>query len=79
MIDKTVEAVKQHYQPEEDGVYNISVIYDGSWQKRGHTSNLALGAIIEAETGCVIDYETLSKYCEMCTKKEHKLKMKKNQ
>ena len=37
VLEKTVEAVKRHYVPEEDGIYNVSVMYDGSWQKRGHT------------------------------------------
>lgn len=42
-----------------------------SWQKRGHTSLLATGAVCEAETCLVLDYETISKFCENCTKKEN--------
>lgn len=55
----------------------MRVSYDGSWQKRGHTSLIAVGAVVEAETGLVLDYETISKYCEKCTKKENAKKAKK--
>ncbi|KAG0727093.1 hypothetical protein GWK47_035360 [Chionoecetes opilio] len=71
VMEKTRDAVKRHYTPDQDGIYNIKVIYDGSWQKRGHTSKLAVGAVVEAHTGCVIDFETVSKFCEKCTKKEN--------
>lgn len=75
IMTSATPAIKQLYSA-TNGVYNIRVIYDGSWQKRGHTSNLAMGAVIEAETGLVIDYETMSKYCEKCTKKENAVKRK---
>ncbi|GFY53804.1 uncharacterized protein TNIN_118511 [Trichonephila inaurata madagascariensis] len=42
-------------------IIDVSVSYDGTWQKRGHTSNLGLGIIID-----VLDFETLSKYCQNC-------------
>ena len=70
IMHKSIEAAKIHYTPESDGIYNINVIYDGSWQKRGHTSKFAIGAVIEAETGCVNDYEVISKSCELFWKKE---------
>ena len=69
VLANSIEGVKRHYSPDNDGIYNVKVIFDGSWQKRGHTSTLAVGAIVEAETGCVIDYEVVSKYCELCVKK----------
>lgn len=82
-MNSSVEAVKRHYseklgiQPDENNIYDIRVTFDGTWQKRGHTSLLAAGAVIDAETGLVIDYESISKYCEQCTKKENALKRKK--
>nr|XP_042913580.1 uncharacterized protein LOC122273614 [Parasteatoda tepidariorum] len=48
-------------------ILDISVSYDGTWQKRGHTSNLGMGIIIDVLTGLVLDYEILSKYCQDCT------------
>ena len=68
VLNTSIEAAKSHYSANND-IYDMRVIFDGSWQKRGHTSNLAVGAVIEADTGLVLDYETMCKYCEVCTKK----------
>ncbi|GBN50321.1 hypothetical protein AVEN_71538-1 [Araneus ventricosus] len=46
---------------------NISVSYDGTWQKRGHTSLYGIGIVVDVLTGLVIDYEILSKYRPECT------------
>lgn len=54
MLNNSIEAAKQHYAPDRDGIYNVSVIFDGSLHKQGHTSKLAVGGVIEAETGCVV-------------------------
>ncbi|GFV32952.1 uncharacterized protein TNCV_1745941 [Trichonephila clavipes] len=45
-------------------IIDVSVSYDGIWQKRGHTSNLGLGIIIDVLSGLVLDFEVLSKYCK---------------
>lgn len=37
----------------------IDVSYNGSWMKRGHTSMIGMGAIIEVYTGFIVDYEVL--------------------
>lgn len=93
VLNNRAEAVKAHYPP-ENGLYecksksNVRVIHGGSQQKRDHASNLAVGVAIKDETGLVLDYETVSKYCEVSTKKnvneesqkwmtEHKDKCKK--
>ncbi|GFU73340.1 uncharacterized protein TNCV_4731571 [Trichonephila clavipes] len=47
-------------------IIDVSVSYDGTWQKRGHTSNLGLGIIIDILSGLVLDFEVLSKYCHNC-------------
>ncbi|GFV90534.1 uncharacterized protein TNCV_2222501 [Trichonephila clavipes] len=43
-------------------IIDVSVSYDGTWQKRGHISNLGLGIIIDILSGLVLDFEVLSKY-----------------
>lgn len=50
----------------DDSVIDLGVSYDGSWHKRGHTSNYGIGCVIELQTGLVIDYCVLSKYCQVC-------------
>ena len=54
----------------EDGILDIEVTYDGSWQKRGHNSNMFVGAVIDANIGYVIDYVTLCKVCVNCDAKK---------
>ena len=76
------ESVKNFYKentttvPDENGNLNIDISYDGTWQKRGHTSLIGMGFIIETNTCHVIDYEILSKYCKRCEIQEGKLKKK---
>ena len=49
---------------------DISVSFDGTWHKRGHTSLYGLGAVIDILTGLVLDYTVVSKYCHACSIKE---------
>ncbi|GFU51042.1 uncharacterized protein TNCV_2757151 [Trichonephila clavipes] len=63
---------KQHLdlndeEKKETGVLDITVSFDGSWQKRGYKSLYGIGVVIDLLTGLVIDYEILSKYCTECT------------
>lgn len=46
---------------------DISAAFDGTWQKRGHTSKNGVVAATSLETGKVMDVECLSKYCSVCT------------
>ena len=52
--------------PDQDGVLNIAVSYDGSWQKRGHSSHNEVGCVIDLLTGLPIDYVVLSNFCLKC-------------
>ena len=45
---------------------DITVSFDGTWQKRGFTSLYGVGVVIEVTTGLVVDFEVLSKYCHAC-------------
>ena len=63
-LKQTVERLKAAHvdlDPDFDGC--ITVSFDGSWHKRGHTSKYGLGVVIDALTGLVIAHEVLSKYC----------------
>ena len=41
--------------PDENGILNFAVSFDGSWQKRGFTSHNGIGAVIDLRTGLPID------------------------
>ncbi|GFX11080.1 hypothetical protein TNCV_4502951 [Trichonephila clavipes] len=45
---------------------DVSVSFDGTWQKQGHTSNPGLEVIIDVLSGLVFDFEVLLKYRHNC-------------
>ena len=59
--------------PGTDGILNISVSYDGTWQKRGYHSHNGVGVVIDVLTGLVLDFEVLSNTCRTCTQMKDKL------
>ncbi|GFS69492.1 uncharacterized protein TNCV_3893701 [Trichonephila clavipes] len=58
--------VKVNASLKNQEIIDVILSYDGTWQKRGHTSNLGLGIIIDILSGLVLDFEVLSKYCQNC-------------
>ena len=52
----------------------ITVSFDGTWQKQGHTSLYGVAAVIEIVTGLVVDYVVLSTYCHSCSLKHNEFK-----
>ncbi|KAH9375760.1 hypothetical protein HPB48_014644 [Haemaphysalis longicornis] len=39
---------------------NVTVMYDGTWMTRGHTSHIGVGTVIEFYTGLILDAVVLS-------------------
>ena len=71
VAQKSVKAIKQAYAdvgefPDQEGVLNIGVSFDGSWQRRGHSSHNGIGVVIDLMTGLPVDYEVLSNVCNKC-------------
>uniref|UniRef100_A0A1E1XP14 Putative kolobok-8 hm n=1 Tax=Amblyomma sculptum TaxID=1581419 RepID=A0A1E1XP14_AMBSC len=62
-----VEAVKDVYK-EMDVTFtkNITVVYNGTWLTRGHSSQIGVGCVIEFYTGLVLDCTVLSNFCLGC-------------
>lgn len=69
-MHKACELVKQLEnelgQEPEDGIYNIAVSCDATWQKRGFTSLYGAVFVLSELTGQVLDYEFMSKTCSAC-------------
>ncbi|XP_077500388.1 uncharacterized protein LOC144111119 [Amblyomma americanum] len=63
-----VAAVRTVYS-EMDPTFNnnITVVYDGTWLTRGHTSHIGVGTVIGFYTGLVLDCVVLSNRCHGCT------------
>nr|XP_053633108.1 uncharacterized protein LOC128689062 [Cherax quadricarinatus] len=68
---------KLNIVPDDAKILDIDVTYDGTWQTRGHHSNIGIGVAIDALTKLVVDYQVFSKYCNMCIFMENSWKKKK--
>ena len=66
------KAIRSAYLADE--VLDITVSFDGSWQKWGFTSKHGVGSAIEVQTGLVIDFGVLSTFCHACKVNEKKYK-----
>ena len=77
---KTVESVAQNTREllkeayaaigvneDKDGILDVAVSFDGTWQKRGHASHNGAACTIDLLTGLPIDIEVLSNYCAKCS------------
>lgn len=60
------EYVKTGSVSADEPVVDIAVSYDGTWQKRGHTSKNGIGVAIDLLTGLVVDFCVLSNFCIVC-------------
>lgn len=76
ILEQSAMFVKENYDVPLDELCNVTVSFDGSWHKRGHTSLYGIAAVIEVNTGLILDYTVLSKYCHMCSIKETEFKGK---
>ena len=56
----------------ENPIIDISVSFDGTWQKRGFTSLYGVSISTDVLTGYIVDYVVLSKYCHACKLQEAK-------
>ena len=70
-------AIRKAYEeigvtPDENGILDIAVSYDRSWQERGYTSHNGMASVIDLMTGYPIDFEVLSNYCSKCRIAEDK-------
>lgn len=77
-LAKARKQVRDFFKEQDPSITDTSVIdlavsYDGSWHKRGFTSNYGVGNVIHIDTGLVIDVCVLSKYCRNCALTKERL------
>ncbi|KAL7648338.1 UNVERIFIED_CONTAM: hypothetical protein RMT77_000244 [Armadillidium vulgare] len=70
MKTQAAEIVTEYYksigiEPQE-GLMNVQVSFDETWLRKEYGSMIGLGFIVEVETGIILDYHILSKYCNTC-------------
>ena len=49
-----------------DSTIDVAVTIDGTWAKRGFTSNFGVVPAMSVDTGEIIDIAVMSKYCDEC-------------
>ena len=65
-IDESQESRKQlhsMHKASDHEIIDITVTFDVTWAKCGFTSQFGIVLVLSWETGQVLDYEVLSKYC----------------
>ena len=60
-------------QLSDDGVLDTAVSFDGTWAKRGFTSQNGVVFVIPVDPGKVLDYHCLSKFLQKCSLKNFKI------
>ncbi|KAL8590770.1 hypothetical protein ACOMHN_066918 [Nucella lapillus] len=71
-LKEAVQEVRRTYidkglgKPDDEGILNIVISVDGSWQQRGHKSHNGVVTVIEHHTGLIVDSVALSNYCYQC-------------
>ena len=61
-----LKTVHQELDCLQKDVYDVEISIDGTWMKRGFSSLYGCVFVISEETGLVMDFVVLSKYCKMC-------------
>lgn len=61
---------------ENDGDNDIAACFDGTWQKRGHTSLNGVLTATAFNTSKVLDFKCLSKFCSACVQKANTRRQK---
>ena len=48
------------------GIVDIRVTVDGTWQRRGYTSMDGVVVAMSIDSGKILDIEPMSRYCKSC-------------
>ena len=54
-MENAVEELKEFYEPEEDGFYNVGISADGTWWKRGFSSLFGVVTALSLLTGKAVE------------------------
>lgn len=68
VAESSMKSAAEESIVENDGDRDIVAAFDGTWQKRGHTSLNGVVTATSVDTGKVLDVEVLSKFCHSCVK-----------
>jgi hypothetical protein len=67
LVDKSMSNAANELLSINETSKDIICGFDGSWQKRGYTSNNGLVTAVAVENGKCVDYEIETKTCKLCS------------
>ena len=68
-----VDGIRTRESCGSNDVLDMTISLGGTWKKRGHQSTYIIVFLINADSGYCLDFETLSKRCEVCEAKGRSL------
>ena len=71
-MSRAADTVKEFYEPDEEGVYNIAVSGDETRRKRGFSSSFGVVTVLSTITGKALGCEIMSKECGECKLRREK-------
>ena len=67
LVDQNMKNAADELIPAGETSRDIMRNFDGSWQKRGFTSNNGVVSAISVESGKCIDFQIETKTCKLCS------------
>ena len=75
-MSRSAEVVRERHnsgmyfsdQVSTSGVQIVDISYDGTWHKRGYSSHYGVGAVVDNDSGLILDTHTESNYYRGCDK-----------
>lgn len=52
------------------GDSDVAVMFNGTWQKKGHKSRHGIGTAVSVDTGLCLDFEVLPNLCLACSRQQ---------
>lgn len=74
VAEGSMSDVAEELRGSNDGVVDIGVTGDGTWQKRGFSSLNGVYAVLSTDNGKVLDVEPMSRSCKACFLKQDLMK-----
>ncbi|KAJ8892093.1 hypothetical protein PR048_004671 [Dryococelus australis] len=63
VASSSIKAAAKEAVELNEGCNDVPIAFDGTWQKRGHTSKILVATHTSVNTGKIIDFEALTKHC----------------
>ena len=70
-MSNAAKDIREAQHAQEDDIVNRGISCDGTWKKRGYSSQNGCVIVMSIDSGKVLDAEPLSKVCKQCQLHSH--------